>query len=619
MEQVADRGRPGVHMRRALDLVMRVGAFDWLLLYPLLITAALVLAGNDGFGFDSPGWLDSYVYLGYFWHYPEHLWLFDDNSNYKISRLPWILPGAIAHRLLPPVAAAHVLAFCALASAAVALYLHLRDVIEDRHAAAFISVVLACCTWMHGPGGWYYHALAAAGFYLWSCWMVTRAATSRHAIAWGKAAGACYAAAVHTHLFLAVFAPLLVLLYWAALERRGTGSSGSRWLVAAVSAMAGGLALTAILAIINRATGGQWLFFMPQVEQALKVSGDKYWSPAAHWLPGATHLVLPMAMIALGLTSFRRPWRAGQRLAGMLVLLPCIALGVMCFLQVVMHQTTLDYPYMAFPLYLHAFGAAAIAVRQPGNSVRRLQPLLLAAGSALIVVPLFLLLPLEPKAWMGRLAGQLGLAQAPAIVPPLVLCLIGVLAARMTPRRLRLVVVAIWLSLVNAWIAPQPSAYGRGTAGIRQPMLDTFREADAFTHRLDPTMIGIKYWMSSEDLPTPQGPVRSQDVFDSYLATRAWLTNLFARASPGLPMETLTLGHLSAATCVGILSSHESQAALSQAMMAHYASLGRPLVVLAEHQFQRADFGFALTVLKPADTAAAAATSGSPPACLTIR
>src|SRR3954470_23708217 len=193
--------------------------FDRLLLFPLLCPAALLLAANDGFGFDPPGFTDAFMYLGYFWHYPEHLWLFDDPVNYKISRLPWLLPGFVAHTLLAPIPAARVLAYCTLASAAGALYLHVRDTLRDRYAAAFASTMFACCTPLHGPGGWYYHTLAATGYYLWSCWLMTRAATAeRRRAAWAAAAGACFAAAVHTHLFLMVFAPLLALLYWGALN-----------------------------------------------------------------------------------------------------------------------------------------------------------------------------------------------------------------------------------------------------------------------------------------------------------------------------------------------------------------------------------------------------------------
>ena len=46
---------------------------DWLWLVPILVPGVLLAAGNDGFGFDPPGHVDAFVYLGYFWHYPEHL------------------------------------------------------------------------------------------------------------------------------------------------------------------------------------------------------------------------------------------------------------------------------------------------------------------------------------------------------------------------------------------------------------------------------------------------------------------------------------------------------------------------------------------------------------------
>jgi hypothetical protein len=589
-----------------------VRRLDWLVLYPLLCPAVLVMANNDGFGFDPPGWLDSFMYLGYFWHYPEHLWVFDDNSNYKISRLPWLLPGVAAHALFSPVTAARVLAYGTLASAAVALYLHVRDAIQDRYAAAFVGVLLACCTGMHAPGGWYYHALPAAGYYLWSCWLTTRAARAgRRAAAWAAGAGACFAAAVHTHVFLVVFAPLLLLLYWGALDVEG-GQRWARWRTATTSAFVGAATLTAALAAINRISGGEWLFFLPQVEIALTLSQhDRWWLPADQWLPGATYLVLPIALMVTGLSTAFGAWKREQRLNGTLVVLPCLALAMTCVFQFWTRETTLDFDYMAFVLYLHAFAAAATAVACSTDAGwRRLA--LLACSTALVLLPLLALMPADLPTVMSRLVERVGLMQSPRIVPPILLSLIGIAIASAVPRRIRVVVVAVWFSIINAWIAPQPTAYGFGTPGIRQEMLETFREADLFTHRLDPTMIGIKYWMSTEDLPTPQGPLPSQQVFDSFLATRAWLTNLFARASPGLPIETLTREHLERAPCLGILSSLERQAPLAQAMMTHYASVDQPLVVIAERQFRRDDFAFALTVLRPVSRARRSATDPRP-------
>jgi hypothetical protein len=596
--------------------VTSVRRFDWFLLFPLLGPAVLLAAGNDGFGFDPPGWVDSSVYLGYFWHYSQHLWLFDDNLNYKISRLPWVLPGFAVHSLLPPVAAGLVLAYGTLTSAAVALYLQVRDALSDRYVAAFVSLMLAFGTGMHAPGGWYYHALPAAGYYLWACWLLRRAATAhRHGAGWSAAAGASFTAAVHTHLFLAVFAPLLVVLYWGALD---VGQNRwSRWRTTIVSAIAGGVVLTVILGTINRTTGGVWLFFLPQVEIALKLSrSDPWWLPTAQWLPSATYLVVPMALIATALGSGYRFWKKEERRTGTLVLVSVVALAITCFFQFWTRETTLDYDYMAFVLYLHALPATAVALWYPaGREPQRRRLTLLIAATSIVVLPLLTLMPSPLPAFMNSNVIRVGLGQAPEIVPPLLFSLLGVVVARLAPPALRVAVVAMWFSVVNAWIAPQPVAYGIGTPGVRQEMLETFRDADEFAQQLDPSLIGIKYWISSESLTTPVGPVQSQQVFDSFLATRAWLTNLFARKSPGLPIEQLTLAHLERASCIGILSFGEQQVSLSDAMMAHYASLGRPLGVLAERRFERKEFRFALTVLRPIDRPGV--SPGNLPPCMT--
>ncbi len=156
---------------------------DRFLLFPLLAPAVLLAAGNDAFGFDPPGYLDSFVYVGYFWHYPEHLWVFDDNSNYKISRLPWILPGYVLHALAGPIVASYVLAYVTLALGAVALFLLVKECLDDRGSAAIVSVAWACCTWAHGNGGWNYQVLIASGYYLMTCWLVVRAARGRSRVA----------------------------------------------------------------------------------------------------------------------------------------------------------------------------------------------------------------------------------------------------------------------------------------------------------------------------------------------------------------------------------------------------------------------------------------------------
>jgi hypothetical protein len=518
--------------------------------------------------------------------------------------------------LLAPVSAARVLAYCTLTSAAVAVYLQIREALRERWLAAFGSVVFACWTGMHAPGGWYYHVLAATGCYLWSCWFLIRAAVpGRNRVGWAAAAGAGFAAAVHTHVFLAVFAPLLVFLYWGALppiaDRRW-----ARWGVPMMAAVAGALISTAALAMINRLSGGVWLFFLPQWQLAFRLSQhDPWWLPAREWLANATYLVVPVAMIATGFSSGCRPWKADQRLKGTLVFRPGLALAIASFFQFWTQATTLDYDYMAFVISLHAVPAAVVVLSPAGPNTERRRPAVLAMATAMILGSLLVFMPESLPAYMDQAVNRIGLAGGRLIVPPLLFSLAGVVIARTLPAQVRVVAVALWFSVVNAWTAPEPAAYGFRTPGTRQEMLETFREADDFTHRLDPSLIGIKYWISTENLVTPQGVLQSQQVFDSFVATRAWLTNLFARTSPGLPIEQLTLEHLERATCIGLLSSTGRQAPLADAMTSHYAKLGRPLQLVADQRFERERFGFALTLLRPAD-GAGQPDSGAPP-CMT--
>src|SRR4051812_3896324 len=78
----------------------------FLLIPPIIAAIFLGIAGED-FGFDAPGWVDPFMYFGYFWHYPTHPPMLD--HDYKASRLPWILAGYALHWLGDPAAASCVL------------------------------------------------------------------------------------------------------------------------------------------------------------------------------------------------------------------------------------------------------------------------------------------------------------------------------------------------------------------------------------------------------------------------------------------------------------------------------------------------------------------------------
>ena len=573
---------------------------DRFLLLPLLAPLVLLAAGNNGFGFDSAGYLDPFTYVGYFWHYPEHLWVFDDNSNYKISRLPWILPGYVLHALTGPIVASYLLAYVSMTIGAVALYLVTKECFRDAGSAAAVGVAWACCSWAHGNGGWNYHVLIATGYYLMGCWLVVGAARTSSRLA-ALTAGAFLAASVHTHLFLVIFAPLVVALYIAALPvhtdwlSRGAGS--------ALLFGAGGLLLTALLAAINAGTGGAWQFFMPQIEQALKLTDpayDHWWNGnASQWLPFARYLVLPLAIMIAGLAvAFRNRSDPNRRLSLTLIGSAWAAFGLMCYFQFGRRQTTLDYSYMAFALYPHAFLCLSAVLGEPRRSTREAA---IGAGvvSAAILGTLLFLLPRPLPAVMDALPNIMGFARPGWVIAPLAVCLLGILAMQTVRSSARLIVFGVWFSIVNAWIAPVTTSYGIGTPGYQQAMLLMFREADRVTTEIDPTLIGIKYWMSEETVRTTAGEIPSRHIFDSFVATRAWLTNLLGRKTPSPRIDQLTLADLDRGACIGILSMAESQGRLQEQMKAHFAGLGRPLHEIKDRRFEAEDVSFALTVLQP--------------------
>jgi hypothetical protein len=575
----------------------------------------LLAAGNADFAFDPPGFLDSFVYFGYFWHYPEHLWVFDDNSNYKISRLPWVLPGYALHTLAGPVAAAYVMAFLTIAGGAAGLYLLLRDSLHDRTAPGVVGVAWACCTWGHGIGGWSYHMMAAAAYYLMGCWLIVRAASRAHRGASAVTAGVFLASALHTNLFLVTFTPLVALLYWAALPAsidRPFARAGR----AGLDVVCGGLIVTVALALVNRATGGAWLFFMPQIEAAWMLSqpdADIWWMGAAEWLPSALYLVIPVAFLVAGLAvPFSRRPDSGWRLRFALVALAWAALGIMGYFQFVRRQTALDYSYVAFALYLHAFPCVGAVLAGWTPRVHNRPALAVGLTTVVVLGALLFLLPTPLPGLMNTLERAAGLAEYPRIVGPLVVSLAGVGAMLLLGGTARLATFAVWFALVNAWVAPAPASYGLGTPGYHRQMLTMFREADRLTSDLDPTLIGIKYWLSDEQIATAHGVVRLRPVFDSFVATRAWFTNLLGRVAPSPPIDQLTIADLDRGVCIGVLSSVERQAVLRQEMEARFEALGRPLGQVAERRFESPDLSFALTVLKPRPSGAGA---GSHPPC----
>src|SRR5262245_39020767 len=184
-------------------MVRFLSHLDWRILAVLALPLLLLAFGPPGLFFDL-GIFDSFGYVAYFLHYPEHLPVFDD--YYKASRLPWVLLGWTAYRVFGPVLGSYALQLSTMMAAVLGCYVAARQAAGKR--VAFVAACVLCFyPYFPGNGGWNYHMTATIAYYLLAAACLARWAGTGRGVWWGFWAGVAFAASVHTHLYMAVLAP----------------------------------------------------------------------------------------------------------------------------------------------------------------------------------------------------------------------------------------------------------------------------------------------------------------------------------------------------------------------------------------------------------------------------
>jgi hypothetical protein len=554
---------------------------DWKVGYVLAVPVLLALFAAPDFFFDPPGWLDPFVYVGYFRHYAEHLPLFDE--YYKASRLPWVLPGFVSFRLFGPVAGTYVLQLGTLSFGLACLYGALRDSL-DAGAALLATALLGTCTWFHGSGGWNYHMGVTAAYFLAAVWCLNRAAAGGRAPAWYFLAGAALGLTVHTHLFMAAFGPGLVVHYVLSCR-----SAWRRLSLADVPAgLAGAAAVTGALCLVNRCSGGTWLFFLPQVQYtlALSRSGNYMHLPPGAWLPLASWLALPAAAVLSCPLAWLlgRPGAGGRGLMVLSYQAQCLlAAGACCYCQFVKKQTILQPDYMAVAL----LGPAVLALAAFLHSVRDRFAGVSAHRVALVGLALFVV-PLLAAFQIGRWlpGGAVRVPSVPVLrdwplLLPVALTVTGVAVIALRRRS-----AAGWLAGLALVSAGNVVIHRPAGNGMPREMLRFIAEADRFTTRLDPTLTDIKYWFDyQETIGTPGRPAKTFPLFDSYVATRGWMGNLLG-GSPVPDAPRIEARHLAGVRRLGVLSATANQEKYVAGLRARLAELGYALRPQAERSFR---------------------------------
>jgi hypothetical protein len=554
------------------------------LAYALIIPLLIACLSSQSFLYDPPGHLDSNIYLGYFLHYSDHLPVFE--GYYKSGRLPWVLPGFIAYRVLGPVTASVVLPIATMMLVLVCLYLLIRDALDARTALLGV-VLLGACTWFHGVGGWNYHMTAATGYYLAIVLCLNKAAPSPTPMRWYLASGIALALALHTFIFIAAFVPGLVVhsLLISPRDRRTVRLV----MLAALSTVVGAVLTTVVLGAINRATGGRFLFFMPVVEIALWLAKKNLWyQPPSIWLPRATYLTLPVAaLVSCPLTwVFREPppmKEAPSRtwmIAGFQVQLVWAVL-ICCYYQVVKHQTTLDYDYFGVVL----LGPAVLSLCGFLYSVRSAW----AKWSVHRIFAVAVAAIVGPFVVAGHCNWLPGWTGIPVVVPGVLACA-GIVCLGAGRRRVAgLVTGLLLLGLANVESRQQP----KGSL-YRDAFLFNI-EADQFSAGFDPTLTDIKYWFDAK------GTAPWPHVFDSYVSTRVRDCNMVGGAPP-VPLPELQAKHIGSSTQIAVLASTTEKEKQCRSITDRFASLGMPLEFRAERDFHHGEIEVSMTVyriLKP--------------------
>jgi hypothetical protein len=401
----------------------------------LLLLPLVLLALNNRWAVTPPGAFDPWAYFGQYRNLWQHLSLF--GCTYNAGRLSVILPGYVAHQLLPVVAANYALRLSLFYASILSLYVILSWTLS-RRVALLAAACLGCQFFFLTAIGWNYVDGFGVAYFCLAALALTAAARSPRWRIHLAAAGASAAALVLANPVYIILVPSLAVHY-AFFNRQSRRNS----LRASMALFAlGGIGLLLALSVFSWLAAGRFWFLVPTWRYMTQNAGGD--GPrlvaVSSWLPHADWVVLAVLTL-LGSAGFL--WRnrrcLGDRRAECLYLFQFIALLAL-FMACQLRGLAIVQFTFYFSVTLPATVLAFAAVLAPYVEDIRPRTFSAVAGTVLIVllVPHALngtgdwLAALSP--WSGALlvgAGTLGLIAAWAagtkawITPVLVLLFIA--------------------------------------------------------------------------------------------------------------------------------------------------------------------------------------------------
>jgi hypothetical protein len=326
--------------------------------------------------FSSPGYIDPWLYTGYFTHFPYLLHHF--GVTYYVSRLPWIIPGLIVFKVATPASASVLLNALIVAASIASLYLIIFWHYGNLPAA------LACIALMTNPYfisavSWDYPDGPAIAYAFLGMACLLR--PSRGRVSTTILGGAFLALSGYTNL-----AVLPVLLGMLAIPLWRDKTSPRELVRQGLLIILGIAAMTLILAIVGKLLINTYLFFMPQIDMIRYTRAHpdylkNMWGTGYGWLPEAYRLFPPVFIVFLGggLLMRRRKVQPGYIESYLCLVVTC---ALFCFFEFGLHNVGLRVAYCSTYIMapLLAFAGMLIGECISGQRESRFHKLTVGVG-----------------------------------------------------------------------------------------------------------------------------------------------------------------------------------------------------------------------------------------------
>lgn len=562
---------------------------------PLVMTAI-----NDSWIYTAVGYLDPWYNVGYFLHYNNEQFL---NEYYKISRLSWIIPGYVIYQIFNPLVANFILHAGVLFISAAALFIGLRRLFPI--GPAFIAAaMLTVYSPFHGSGGWDYQTTPSGAYYLVAFALVCHAAFSPRRLWLLFLTGMSFGAAVHANVLFVNMLPILAAHYFVTVQARRTAPlTPASVAMACAVVLAGILAVTVLMGLINLLVGRDFIFFKVMLGIVTSYVADtgnvkQWWLPwSSLWFTNSavfTYLTLPLVVCLASVAALLRAWlgRARCDIVALSLAAQFVAAALLWVIWQSVGHVALQPNYFAYPLIpvmFCAVGGLAALFWQPQDEPAVPAPVLLGIA-ALVAGPLIANVPglainHRPVLLFAVLAGT-GLA------------MLALLAVR-RPKSLALLAAAALFGVANWLTVASPPIYAyRESCKVSRKFYEGLITADRFLATYSRNSSNVHVWWDQPELLEGGDPDCKRPIYVFAASMTSFGLNYLAPPWSGMP-AIADLPDASLKLPAGsIIAFPTNQEAHLDAMIARYKAAGVTLQLAGKTLIRARPASFTLYVLE---------------------